>query len=268
MSLKDKIQKNKAQVKEPSKSTQSAKPSQEKPVAKKMVKRGEDTPTSTGDYDASAMKIAGVKVMASFQFAKDQYTRALGILILSLIIATAVVFETYYVVTYKPPVKYIPVYEDSTIIDPVPLNKPFKTDEEMRQWLADSVKIIFSYDYLNVDVHGNDIKQKFTEKGYSDFMDKFQNSPDIPRVKNKKMEVIASSIGSPKKLHQGDKISGNNFAYWEYEFTLRQVFISPTEGIIPVTYQMVATIVRQDQREFRDGIAIHSFRVVSSNSVQ
>jgi len=223
---------------------------------------------NSNEYDLKAMKNAGLQVMASFEFAKAQYTRSLGIVVLSLLITICVIFETYYVFTYKPPIKYIPVYEDSTLIDPIPLNQPFKSDAEMRQWLADASKDIFSYDYLNVDTHGARIKKYFTEKGYSDFMSKFKNSPDIPRVKNKKMEVISSSIGSPAKLHEGDKLSGNNFAYWEYRISVRQVFISPNEGIIPVTYDMVATIVRQDQRMYRDGIAIHSFRTVSSNNIQ
>lgn len=236
----------------PSKNSQPSRPAQDR----------------SSDYNDAAMKTAGVQVTASFEFAKSQYTRSLGILILSFIITISVVLETYYVLSYKPPIKYIPVYADSSIIDPIPLDKPFRTDAEMRQWLADASKEIFSYGYLNVDTHGSKIKKYFTDKGYEDYMNMFKNSPDISRVKSKKMEVIASSIGSPTKLHDGDKLSGKNFAYWEYKISIRQVFISPNDGIIPATYEMVATIVRQDQRQYKDGIAIHSFRVVSSSNIK
>lgn len=274
MSLRDRVNKEEKNVpsKQPVKGTQNLNKKQPPASAGSMKKnlplnKSKNANQDNG-YNEVEMKKSAIQVTASFEFAKAQYTRSLAILILGLVITAIVMLQTYYVLTYKPPVKYIPVYEDSTIIDPIPLDKPYKSDAEMRQWLADASKDIFSYDYLNVDNHGAKIKKYFTEKGYNDFIEQFKNSPDIPRVKNKKMEVISSSIGSPTKLHEEYKISGNNFAYWEYKIAIRQVFIAPSEGIIPVTYEMVATIVRQDQRQTRDGIAIHSFRVVSSNNIK
>lgn len=274
MSLRDRVKREddkKEPSKQPVKSTQVSNTQVNKrteSINKNLPLNKTKNTSHNSEYNQVEMKKSAIQVTASFEFAKAQYTRSLAILILGFVITAIVMLQTYYVLTYKPPVKYIPVYEDSTIIDPIPLDKPYKSEAEMRQWLADASKDIFSYDYLNVDNHGSKIKKYFTEKGYNDFMEQFQNSPDIPRVKNKKMEVISSSIGSPTKLHENYKISGNNFAYWEYKISIRQVFIAPSEGIIPVTYEMVATIVRQDQRQTRDGIAIHSFRVVSSNNIK
>ncbi len=218
------------------------------------------------NYDIAKMKAAGATAMASFLFATSQYKKSLGVLILSVFILILTAYQTYYIMNYKPPIKYIPIYADSTIIDPIPLTQPFKTDAETSQWLADSVKDIFSYDYLNADAHGEKIKKYFTEKGFKDYFTVFQNSPDFSRVKNRKLEVLSSVIGAPTKVSGG--LSGGNYAYWDYKFTVRQLFISTTEGMIPVTYEMTATIVRQDQRIYKDGMAIHSLRVDSSSNIR
>lgn len=222
--------------------------------------------TVSQPYNIEKMKAAGATAMAGFIFAVAQYKKALAILTLNIGVLVLMIFQTYYITTYRAPIKYIPIYEDSTIIDPIPLTAAFKSEAEMSQWLADASKEIFSYDYLNADAHGEKIKKYFTEKGFTDYFNGFKNSPDLSRVKNKKLEVLSSVLGAPTKVSSG--VSKGNFAYWEYTFTVRQVFISTTEGVIPVTYNMVATIVRQDQRLYRDGIAIHSLRVESSSNIK
>lgn len=212
------------------------------------------------------MKAAGATAMSSFLFSVSQYKKVLTILLINIVTFSMLAYQTYYIANYKPPVKYIPIYGDNTIIDPVPLTEPFKTDAETSQWLADTVKDIFSYDYLSADSHGEEIKQHFTEKGFKDFFETFKNSPDYSRVKSKKLDVLASVIGSPTKISSG--VSGGNYAYWEYKFKVRQVFIHPTEGVLAPTYDMVATIVRQDQRLYKEGMAIHSIRVESSSNIR
>lgn len=228
-------------------------------------KAATDKPVSQ-PYNIEQMKAAGATAMAGFLFAVAQYKKSLAILALNVGVLGLMSYQTYFISTYNPPIKYIPIYEDSTIIDPIPLTAAFKTDAEMSQWLADASKDIFSYGYLNADAHGEKIKRYFTEKGFTDYFNGFKNSPDLSRVKNKRLEVLSSVLGSPTKVSSG--VSNGNFAYWEYTFTVRQLFVSTTEGVIPVTYNMVATIVRQDQRLYRDGIAIHSLRVESSSNIK
>jgi len=238
--------------------------------ARKPEPTGQNRPVRE-TYNIEQMKAAGVAAMSGFLFATSQYKRSLCIFILNILVFGIMAYQTYFITNYKPPVKYIPIYADSTIIEPTPLTQPFKNDAEISQWIADSAKDIFSYGYLTAESHGEGIKKYFTPKGFRDYFEKFSTSPDLSRVKNKKLEVLASVIGSPSKMHQDFKISGsgpNAFAYWEYKFTIRQIFVSTTEGVIPVTYDMVATIVRQDQRLYRDGIAIHSLRVESSSNVR
>lgn len=230
-------------------------------------KPSEQTSQKTS-YNLEKMRAAGAAAIAGFMFAASQYKKSLAILLLNVVAFSFMAYQTYFIIHYKPPVKYIPIYEDSTIIDPVPLTEPFKTDAEISQWIADASKDIFSYGYLDADTHGERVKKYFTEKGFTDYISTFSASPDRSRVLNKKLQVLASVIGSPSKTHKGFKLSGNSFAYWEYKFTIRQVFVSTTDGVIPVTYEMVATIVRQDQRLYRDGIAIHSLRVVSSSNIR
>lgn len=222
--------------------------------------------TVSQPYDVEKMKAAGATAMAGFIFAVAQYKKALAILALNVGVFALMSYQTYYISTYKAPVKYIPIYADSSIIDPIPLTAAFKSEAEMSQWLADASKDIFSYDYLDADSHGEKIKKYFTEKGFTDYFNGFKNSPDLSRVKSKKLDVISSVLGAPTKASSG--VSQGNFAYWEYTFTVRQIFVSTTEGVIPVTYNMVATIVRQDQRLYRDGIAIHSLRVESSSNIK
>lgn len=222
---------------------------------------------SENGYDRAKLKAAGILVTASFEFAKAQYQRTFAILILLSIITITVVFQTYNIATYKAPVKYIPVYEDKTIIDPLPLDKPVMSDDAMKQWLADSVSEIFSYSYLNVDRHGEKISPFFTEQGYKNFQKEFAASADVNRVRGQSLTVISTVVGSPSNMFDGFKVSGP-YAYWDWHLQLRQVFISTNNKFIPVTYDVVATVIRQDQRIYRNGIAIHNLRIVSSSELK
>jgi hypothetical protein len=222
---------------------------------------------SNTEYDRAKLKAAGILVTASFEFAKAQYQRTFALLILIVIITVTVVFQTYNIATYKAPVKYIPVYEDKTIIDPLPLNKPVMSDDAMKQWLADSVSDIFSYTYLNVDKHGEKISPYFTEQGYKKFQKEFLVSADVNRVRGQSLIVVSNVVGSPTKMFDGYKVSGP-YAYWDWHFQLRQVFISTNNKYIPVTYDVVATVIRQDQRTYRNGVAIHNLRIVSSSELK
>jgi len=218
---------------------------------------------SGGDYDIAKLKAAGILVTASFEFAKSQYQRTMALLILVSLITFAVIGQTYYVANYKAPVKYIPVYEDKTIIDPIPLDKPVMSEDSMKQWLADSVSDIFSYNYLNLDKHGEKIAPYFTDQGYVTFKKEFDSGTDVARVRGQSLIVASSVVGSPLNK-SGTKVSGR-YAYWDWSFQLRQVFVSPNNKSMVVTYDVVATIIRQDQRIYRTGIAINSLRVVSSS---
>lgn len=211
---------------------------------------------------------SALNTIVAFNFAVNQYKRSLMIILLVIATFGLNAFQSYYITTYKAPIKYIPIYEDGTVIENIPLTEEFKTESEMAQWLADSARDIFSYDYLNADSHGELIKKYFTKEGFIQYFKMYENSPDLSRVKNKKQEVLANVLGSPSKTHKGKKLSGNNYAYWEYKFTLRQVFYTTNEGYIPVTYDYVAIVVRRDQREYKEGVAIHSLRVVSSTTIK
>lgn len=222
------------------------------------------------DYYNKAKKSveSTLTTIVAFNFAVNQYKRSMLIVILVIATFGLNAWQSYYITTYKPPIKYIPIYEDGTVIESVPLTEEFKTEAEMAQWLADAAKDIFSYDYLNADSHGETIKKHFTKEGFKQYFKIYENSPDLSRVKNKKQEVLANVLGSPSKTHKDKKLSGNNYAYWEYKFTLRQVFYTTTEGYIPATYEYIAIIVRRDQREYKEGIAIHSLRVVDSSTIK
>lgn len=211
---------------------------------------------------------SAVKTVAKYHFAKSQYYRSIGTMLLVFAILSV---ESYNFVTaknFRPPDKYIPVYEDSTIIDPTPLNKPLMSDNENKQWLSEAVTEIFTYDYTSIDRHGLKIKQFFTDKGYENFWQQFTSTPDFLRVKNQSMNVVSQVIEPPVRLHDEEyKITGG-YAYYEYKFKIRQVFISPTSGVIPVTYDMIATVIRQDQKKYRSGVAIHTIRVSSSSNLK
>lgn len=233
-----------------------------KPVEKNIQKSD-----SINQNDKANYRNSGMLVTASFKFAKDQYTRTFALLIMMAVITLVVVFQTYNVATYKAPVKYIPIYEDKTIIDPVPLNKPVMSDDQMKQWIADAASDIFSYNYLNLDKHGERISGLFTETGYATFKRAFDSSADVARVKGQSLIVVSNVVGSPVKAFNGYKVSGP-YAYWDWKFQLRQAFVSPNNRFIPVTYDVVVTIIRQDQRNYRSGIAIHSLRIEGSSELQ
>ena len=209
--------------------------------------------------------MAAAETITRFNFAKTQYYRSITMLLIAIFIASFEIHQYLKARSFEPPVKYIPVYEDSTIVDPTPLNKPLMPDSYNKQWLTDAVTDIFTYNYTSIDTHGAVIKKYFTENGYSEFWKQFSSTPDFIRVKNKSMNVISMVIEPPVNLNDEVYKVNGNYAYYEYEFKIRQIFVSPTDGVIPVTYNMVATVVRQDQKLYKSGVAIHSIRVNSSS---
>lgn len=248
--------------------TSNKNPTVKKGKGKSVSKNKLSSSGSSVYNDESRAKFMSAAVTVSrFKFATSQYYRSIGILLIATTIAAFEAQQYFKAKNFEPPVKYIPVYEDSTIVSPTPLNKPLNSDSYNRQWLADAATDIFSYSYTTIDTHGGHIKQYFTDNGYSTFWKQFSTSPDYIRVKNKNMNVVSMVLEPPQKLHDEEfKITGD-YAYFEYKFKIKQLFISPTDGLIPVNYDMVATVIRQDQKQYKSGIAIHSIRVVSSNNI-
>lgn len=242
----------------------------EKPVRqreRKPTKKRDPSKSTAYPENSKEMFMEAARTVSKFKFAKTQYFRSIGVLVIVTIIAIVEIQQYLKAKNFEPPVKYIPVYEDSTIVSPTPLNEPLHPDSYNRQWLTNAVTDIFSYSYTTIDTHGSRIKNLFTDNGYESFWKQFTSTPDFIRVKNRSMNVMSMVIEPPVKLHDEEyKITGE-YAYYEYKFKLRQVFVSPNDGVIPVTYDMIATVIRQDQKLYKSGVAIHSIRVVSSSSV-
>lgn len=199
---------------------------------------------------------AGKEVAYRFAFYKDGYLKSLGILLTTLLTFGIISYWSFYMYSYTPPVKYIPVDAHGKVLKQIPTSQPVMSQANLKQWVFDATKKIFSYNYYNADTHGSVIRQYFSPESFKQYMKQFKNSPDLKRVK-KNFFIVVVKPSMPELNMQGQLRNGRR--YWRYEINLQRLFIN-SQGFIKDSQDLIINVVRSNSDEAKDGVLIYNIR--------
>jgi hypothetical protein len=203
-----------------------------------------------------------VQNIKRYLFYKDGYIKSLGIFIFNLLLLIVSVYSFYYANNiYAPPVKFLPLDRNGSIIDLVPLSKPVKTDEERRQFVQDVILDILAYNYTTVETHGAKVKKYFTSDSFNDYMTGFKNSTDVKRVVRNHYVVLPVPRNVPILIKKpvSNRNQSNEVLFYQYRIKIRKI-LRNHEGVLFDSNDLIITLRRVSVTENIEGLAVHNIR--------
>lgn len=189
-------------------------------------------------------------------FYRDAYKQVyLGFVIL-LVVNCILAFTIVYHYTHPAQPKYFAATADGKILKDQPLSKPLRSDNEVTQWAADSVRAVFAQDFIHWKAQLQRSSSLFTPYGWRYFLQKMKSSRNLDTLTQKKMVSEAQITSPPQVIREGDLGSGV-FA-WNVQMNINIVFRN-VNNTIQMPFQVNLIIIRQPLSTFPDGIAINNF---------
>tara|TARA_B100002019_G_scaffold293423_1_gene320917 strand:- start:1879 stop:2571 length:693 start_codon:yes stop_codon:yes gene_type:complete len=186
---------------------------------------------------------------------KKSYFQSIGIFVFSFIIFLSCAYFSYKAYfSYQPPNEFIVLDQEYRILEEKPLEQEVENKEEMVNKVNQWVSNIFDYHHLNIDTHGEKIKEYFaTESSYSEFMDTFTNLRLQDRVRALNA-IVTSKIVKP--IHIVDSGVYNGFQRFYQMDGVIIAEIVHSEGKEVIRYNVTMIVARRSLVENPNGYAI------------
>lgn len=202
------------------------------------------------------------KIIKDNKEIKDAYRYGIMTAIFNSILFVIAASFLIFSLNYKTPTQYIHADEYGSIMKDVPLNEWGENYEVTGQWLADSLKEIFSYNFTNLETHPSRVKKYFSINGFKNFKDQYERSTTKAFVKENKAVAFAGRIAAPTLLD--DIVTGDGLGIRKYETRMNQI-IQGYEGKKIESYKVTVIIIRKEIKDFKEGKAIGSIIVERAN---
>lgn len=210
---------------------------------------------------ATEMKANAVGSFARFSFYKDGYKKTLGILLFSILILMMTSYSLFYsLFVYKPSNIYLPVNSLDQLVEPVPLDQPLFTDNEVRKFASDAFTAVSNYNYVTVDnTYFSEISGWFTPDSFQKYKDAFKKGSEIKVVKEQffvvnKITVKDATINNEESVLLRQKSS---VYLWVVNLKSRRIYQNRT-GFTYEDYDTRIIITRSPVRVNEKGLAVHS----------
>jgi len=133
---------------------------------------------------------------------QDQFYRdSVGKLMIAYAsIAIAICFMigiAIYLYMDKPPPITFAVDNEMRVQAPVPLSKPYLSDPDLLQWIAEVLPKVFVYDFNYYDDQLAKAKQYFTENGWATFSNQLNIFANYNTVQASKLFITGTIDGAP-----------------------------------------------------------------------
>jgi len=188
-------------------------------------------------------------------FYRDNYRRALGILLLMVIINFTLVGVIIYQITRVPPTKYFATSADGRITQLHPLSQPLVSASALLQWANQAAIAAYTYNFVNYHKQLQEASEYFTPEGWRNYEVAIKSSRNLEYVIARKLVVNAVATGAPVILDQ--RRIGGRYA-WKVQMPVLVTYQSASTIVQqPLTITMI--IVRVSMRDVPKGIAIAQF---------
>ncbi|MFL9611087.1 DotI/IcmL family type IV secretion protein [Methylobacillus sp. Pita2] len=206
---------------------------------------------------AGELEGAGL-VVERAMFYRDGYRGLMRISIylgLALAGALVVIALLIYMLNQKEH-KYFGMSPTGSIVPMVPYSEPTVSDARMLQVVGDVATCMFTYDYVNWRSQLLDgCRNKFTNEAWDKIVTELAESKMLKLVTGERLVLSATRINSPVVVDRGII---NGVRAWKIEVPIRVTY-SGRQNIQNEDYLVKMTVVRANQTEFTDGLAISSF---------
>lgn len=193
-------------------------------------------------------------------FYRDSYRTLLGALMTLLVVLLMSVGLNFYQMSHKPEPRYFATTNDGRIMQLFPLSDPMLSPNDLLQWAYGAAIEAYSYNFVNYREVLQQLQNKFTAEGWSNFEAALTKSRNLETVITKKLVVSAVATGTPVILDQA--VVSGRYA-WRVQVPLLVSFQSPNEMtqrsiIVTMIVSRVPTV------DYPKGVAVVSFVAADS----
>lgn len=146
-------------------------------------------------------------------FYRDSFGK-LMLVMAGMVIAIVLLLATslYLYLTEPPPITF-PVSKEWRVQPDVPLEKPYLDTPALLQWVSDTLRSAFTFDFIRYNDQLKASGHNFTEDGWRVFMGHLNNYANYSDVQAKKMFINSVPDSAPFLLNPGGVLLGR-WAWW------------------------------------------------------
>lgn len=180
---------------------------------------------------------------------------------LSIVTATIVLLlaMSFYLHTQKPRPVTFHTDSDGRVYPPIPIDRPFIKEADLVQWLNNVVSKSFSFDFVNYKTQVENLRQYYTENGYTKLLGVLNSYANPNQVQNAKLFINANAGGVPTIFNQG--LIGNTYN-WILHVPLELTYSSGEKNTI-ANITLEITVIRVQINSELAGIAIDNVVVIN-----
>jgi len=130
-------------------------------------------------------------------FYRDSYRRVTIILLLSMLLNFLLAGGIYYLYKTKPQPIYFATNENGSLLQMIPLDQPYITDDQLLRWSVEAATAAYSFNFLDYQNNLQQARKYFTEEGFKNYYEALQNSGNLSTVQDKRLVVKATVSDIP-----------------------------------------------------------------------
>jgi intracellular multiplication protein IcmL len=188
-------------------------------------------------------------------FYRDSYRIVLMALLIAILVIAGLVGVIGYMMANKAAPRYFATTSTGKLIPMVPLNQPNMSQTAIRQWTANAVTSIYTYDFLNYRKAFQDNEQYFTSGGWKAFLDKIASSRNLKAVQDEKLTVSAVPAGTPVIVSTG-VLQGHYV--WRIQIPMVVTYVSLSQTFNQ-RVMVTLTVMRLSTLDTKYGVGIAQF---------
>jgi len=152
------------------------------------------------------------------------YRYASLVFITSILTFVSSVWLFIFFLTQPVPPQYIPINEDGTYINLLPVDDcNSKTEAEVKTFALDAINRMYKYDYINYSDQFQDAAAYFTTSGWNEYLESYKKSGTLLGVKENKWVVTVKPLGLPEYTRK--PIVQDDACTWELKVPIMVSYI-------------------------------------------
>jgi len=192
-------------------------------------------------------------------FYRDNYRRAMIVLLCSMVINFCLGAGVYYLYFSKPQPIYFATNENGSLLQMIPLDQPYVDDDQLLRWAVEACTAAYSFNFLDYRNNLQQARKYFTEAGFASYVQALERSGNLATVETKRLVVKAYLTDNPVIISRG-KLGGQERYVWQVEVPMVVRYVSAgTEIKQPVLIKLL--IGRVSTLDSVSGVAIAQFVV-------
>lgn len=190
-------------------------------------------------------------------FYRDNYRRVTVILFFSVILNFFFVGGIIYLYKNMPKPVYFATNENGSLLQMIPLDQPYITDEQLKHWAVEAATAAYSFNFLDYQNNLQQARKYFTEAGFNNYYQALKSSGNLSTVLDKRLVVKATVSDVPLVTFKGML---NGRYVWKVQVPMIVRYVTAgSEFKQPIVVDML--VGRVSTLDAASGVAIAQFVV-------